>query len=197
MPRFIFRLVLCASLLLAVACDQQPPQSPLIRAARAGSLDTIKLLLDSGADVNLPGPTGDDWDATPLQHAILARKAGAVRLLLDRGADPNRVVGPNAPAPLLLAAGDTDPTFVNLLLAHGADPAIEGESGVTPLSRAVSAGPINGPDRPMFGGCRVETVRALLAHDPARRLKRNSAGDNAIWWARFQRCRDVLRLIGE
>jgi len=63
----------------------------------------------------LPGPTGDDWDATPLQHAILARQSGAVRLLLDRGADPNRVAGPNAPAPLLLAAGDTDPTFVTAL----------------------------------------------------------------------------------
>jgi ankyrin repeat protein len=197
MLRFTLSLGLCASLLLAGGCDQQPPQSPLIRAARAGSLDTINLLLDSGADVHQPGPTGDGWDATPLQHAILARKSGAVRLLLDRGADPNRVVGPNALAPLLLASGDTDPTFVNLLLAHGADPAIEDENGVTPLARAVSAGSINGPDRPMFGGCRVETVRALLAHDPALHLKHNSAGNSAIWWARFQRCRGVLRLIGE
>jgi ankyrin repeat protein len=197
MHRFILLLGLGAALLVAGACDEQPPDSPLIRAARTGSLDTIKLLLDSGANMNLPGPTGDGWDATPLQHAILSRQSGAVLLLLDRGADPNRVAGPNAPAPLLLAAGDTDPTFVNLLLTHGADPAVEGKGGVTPLSRAVSAGTINGPDRPMFGGCRVETVRALLAHDPALRLKHNSAGNNAIRWARFQRCRDVLRLIGE
>jgi ankyrin repeat protein len=197
MLRFPLLPGFCASLLFVGACNQQPPQSPLIQAARKGSLDAINLLLDSGADLNVHGPTGDGWDATPLQHAILARKSGAVRLLLDRGADPNRVVGPNAPSPLLLAAGDTDPAFVNLLLAHGADPAIEGESGVTPLSRAVSAGPINGPDRPMFGSCRVETVRALLAHDPSLRLKHNSVGNNAIWWARFQRCRGVLRLIGE
>src|SRR5215510_3032168 len=197
MLRFILLLGLGAALLVAGACDEQSSESPLIQAARSGSLDRIKVLLDSGADVNLAGPTGDGWDATPLQHAILARQSGAVRLLLDRGADPNRVAGPNSPAPMLLAAGDTDPTFVNLLLAHGADPAIEEESGVTPLSRAVSAGTIHGPDRPMFGGCRVETVRALLAHDPALRLKRNSAGDNAIWWARFQRCSDVLKLIGE
>jgi ankyrin repeat protein len=197
MHRFMLLLTLGGALLAAGACDEQPAESPLIQAARAGSLDKIKQLLDAGADVNLPGPTGDGWDATPLQHAILARQSGAVRLLLDRGADPNRVAGPNAPAPLLLAAGDTDPVFVNLLLAHGADPTIEGEGGVTPLSRAVSAGSINGPDRPMFGGCRVETVRALLAHDPSLRLKRNSAGKGAIRWARFQRCRDVLRLIGE
>jgi ankyrin repeat protein len=195
--RFILSIGLGAALLVAGACDEQAADSPLIQAARTGSLDTIKRLLDSGADVNLPGPTGDGWDATPLQHAILARQSGAVRLLLERGADPNRVAGRNAPAPLLLAAGDTDPVFVNLLLAHGADSAVEGESGVTPLSRAVSAGPIHGPDRPMFGGCRVDTVRALLAHDPALRLKRNSAGKNAIWWARFQRCGAVLRLIGE
>jgi hypothetical protein len=49
----------------------------------------------------------------------------------------------------------------------------------------------------MFGGCRVETVRALIAHDPRLRLKRNAAWDDAIWWARVQRCKDVLRLIGE
>ena len=197
MLRLLLLLGLCSALLVTGACKKRPSDSPLIQAARNGSLDTIKFLLDSGADVNLPGPTEDHWNATPLQHAILARQSGAVRLLLDRGADPNRVAGPNAPAPLLLAAGDTDPAFVNLLLAHGADPAVEGESGVTPLSRAVSAGTINGPDRPMFGGCRVQTVRALLAHDPTLRLKRNSAGNNAIWWARFQRCREVLRLIGE
>lgn len=193
----ILRLGFGAALLVTSACNQQPPQSPLIQAARAGSLDSIRRLLDAGVDLNLPGPTGDDWDATPLQHAILARQPDAVRLLLDRGADPNRAGSANAPAPLILAAGDPDPTFVTLLLAHGANPGVEGEDGATPLSRAVSAGSINGPDRPMFGGCRVETVRALLAHDPALRLKHNPAGDNAIWWARFQRCRDVLRLIGE
>ena len=169
----------------------------LIWASRTGSVEAITLLLDSGADVNLPGPTGDNWDATPLQHAILQRQAAAVRLLLDRDADPNRSAGPEKLTPLLLAAGDTDPTLVTLLLAHGADPTSEGANGVTPLSRAVSAGTLNGPDRPMFGGCRVETVRALIAHDPGLRLKRNSAGNDAIWWARVQRCGDVLRLIGE
>jgi len=75
--RFMLLLALGAALVAAGACDEQPPESPLIQAARAGSLDRIKLLLDAGADVNLPGPTGDGWDATPLQHAILARQSGA------------------------------------------------------------------------------------------------------------------------
>jgi hypothetical protein len=41
------------------------------------------------------------------------------------------------------------------------------------------------------------STEALIAHDPALRLKRNSAWNDAIWWARFQRCEEVLRLIGE
>jgi ankyrin repeat protein len=197
MRRSILRLGLGVALLAIGACDEPRPEPPLIHAARTGALDAITRLLDAGADVNQPAPTGDDWDATPLQHAILARQPGAVRLLLERGADPNRRAGPNAPSPLLLAAGDTDPTFVNVLLAHGADPTVQDEAGVTPLARAVSAGTIHGPDRPMFGGCRVDTVRALLAHDPALRLTRDAAGPDAIWWARFQGCAEVLRLIGE
>ncbi len=169
----------------------------LIWASRSGSVEAIGVLLDSGADVNLPRSTGDNWDATPLQHAILERKPAAVRLLLDRGADPNRGGGSRSLAPLLLAAGDTDAAILKLLLAHGADPTVEDENGATPLSRAVAAGTLHGPDRPMFGGCRVETVRALIAHDPGLRMKQNSAWKDAIWWARLQRCQDVLRLIGE
>ena len=62
----------------------------LIWASRSGSIEAINLLLDSGADVNLPGSTGDNWDATPLQHAILQRQPAVVRLLLDRGAEPEQ-----------------------------------------------------------------------------------------------------------
>jgi len=227
MHRFMLLTGLVAALLAAGACDQGPKTplsqaaarndvaalrhllddghkaddgggswTPLIWAARSGSVDAIGALLDAGADVNLPGDTGDNWDATPLQHAILERQPAAVRVLLDRGADVTRGAGGSL-GPLFLAAGDTDPTILKLLLAHGANPSVEGDNGDTPLSRAVSAGTFHGPDRPMFGGCRVETVRALIAHDPALRLKRNAARDDAIWWARFQRCQEVLKLVGE
>src|SRR5215831_7599939 len=66
----------------------------LIWASRSGSIEAMKLLLDSGADINLARSTEDNWAATPLQHAILQRQTAAVRLLLDRGADLNRSAGP-------------------------------------------------------------------------------------------------------
>ena len=119
------------------------------------------------------------------------------KLLADSGIGLWVKPAPSDAAQPIFTLGDTDPAILKLLLAHGADPTVEDENGATPLSRAVSAGTLHGPDRPMFGGCRAETVRALIAHDPALRLKRNSAWNNAIWWARFQRCEDVLRLIGE
>jgi ankyrin repeat protein len=211
MHRSTLLLGLSAALLAAGACAQRP-ETPLTQAAARNDVAALRQLLDDGHEADEGGDswtaliwaarsgsisTGDNWDATPLQHAILQRQPAAARLLLDRGADLNRGAGPESPTPLLLAAGDTDPAILQLLLAHGADPTVEDENGATPLSRAVSAGTLNGPDRPMFGGCRVETVRALIAHDPGLRLKRNSAWNDAIWWARFQRCENVLRLIGE
>ena len=85
----------------------------LIWASRSGSIEAINLLLDSGADVNLPGSTGDNWDATPLQHAILQRQPAAVRLLLDRGADLNRGAGPGSLTPLLLRPATRIPPSSN------------------------------------------------------------------------------------
>jgi uncharacterized protein len=170
--------------------------TPLIWASRAGAVDAIKVLLDAGADINHPGPSGDNWDATPLQHAILERQPRAVEVLLERGADVH-LAGAGSQPPIFLAAGDADPTIVKLLLAHGASATVENQKGATPFVLAVSAGSLHGPDRPMFGGCRTETVRAFLARDPALRVKHNDAGTDALWWARFQRCEEVLRLIGE
>jgi hypothetical protein len=62
-----------------------------------------------------------------------------------------------------LAAGDTDPTFVNLLLIHGADPTVEGENGETPLSRASRAGALHGPDRPIWRLPRRNRTRGARA----------------------------------
>ena len=57
--------------------------SPLIGAARRGSLEAVRLLLDRGADPNMPVR----GDGNALIVASRAGHADVVKLLLDRGAD--------------------------------------------------------------------------------------------------------------
>jgi ankyrin repeat protein len=167
--------------------------SALMWAARLGAVDAMAALLDGGANVNARATNRNSW--TALQHAVHRRQVDAVRLLLDRGADPDGAVHSEALTPLLMAAGDPDPSVVKALLAHGADPRRGGEWGDTPLTRAVSGGALGDIDRPLLGGCHPATVRALLEHDPTLRLPDTFAGREALWWARFHGCAEVLELI--
>jgi ankyrin repeat protein len=167
--------------------------TPLIWAARRGALDAIAVLLDAGAEIDGQDRAAARW--TPLQHAIHRRQTAAARLLLERGAEPNASAAPGSLTPLLMAADDPDPTSVQLLLTHGADPRVSGEYGDTPLSRAVSGGAMSDIDSPLLGGCRAASVRVLLAHDPTLRLPDNFAGRQALWWARFHGCAQVLKMV--
>jgi len=164
--------------------------TPLMWAARAGAVDAMTTLLDGGADAGARDLL-NGW--TPLFHAIHQRQPGAVRLLLDRGVDPNGAA--RRLRPLAMAAADRDPTIVELLLARGADPNARGIGGSTALSIAVSGGALTDLDRPLFGGCHPATVRALLAHEPTLRLPETIAGREALWWARFHGCAEVLALV--
>jgi ankyrin repeat protein len=164
--------------------------TPLMCAARTGAVDAMQTLLDAGAD-----PTTRDlrngW--TALFHAVHGQQVEAVRLLLDRGVDPNRPA--RMTTPLLMAASDPDPAIVQLLLAHGADPNRRGIGGSTALTEAVSGGALSDIDRRLFGGCRPATVRALLAHDPTLTMPDTIAAREALWWARFHGCGEVLALV--
>ncbi|SRR6266508_1296486 len=94
-----------------------------------------------------------------------------------------------------MAAAEQDPSFVKLLLAHGADPTARGNGGATALSQAVSGGAMTDIDRPLFGGCHPATVRALKEHDPKVDMPNTIAAWNALWWAKFHGCHDVLNMV--
>jgi ankyrin repeat protein len=165
--------------------------TPLMWAARSGAVDAMRTLLDGGADPS-KRDLANGW--TPLFHAIHKGQVGAVRLLLERGVNPN--TSARTLRPLAMAAADRDPAIVQLLLAHGADPNARGLGGSTALTVAVSGGALTDLDRPLFGGCHPATVRALLTHDSTLRLPDTIAGREALWWARFHGCAEVLTLVG-
>jgi len=176
-----------------IAVDERDPSglTALMWAARTGAIDAMKALLDGGADPNVRD-VRNGW--TPLFHAIHTHQVEAVRLLLERGVDPNRSEG--LMTGLMMAASDADPAIVKLLLARGADPAARGIGGSTALSEAVSGGALSDIDRPLFGGCHPATVRALKEHDPKVDLPNTIAGWNALWWAKFHGCQEVIDLVG-
>lgn len=90
--------------------------TPLMFAARVGDLESAKLLVASGADVN-------DADAWGISVVVLAAHSGfrdLVEFLLESGADANSsAAGFTA---LHEAVMRRDEGLVRTLLAHGADP---------------------------------------------------------------------------
>lgn len=104
-------------------------------AARFACLTT---LLQHGADPNIVLP---ETGATAL---ILASKVGAamcVEELLRAGAEANAVdLRGNSSLHAAAALGSKGKTAVHHLLAHGADPELGNDDGVTPMAVARDAG---------------------------------------------------------
>ncbi len=103
--------------------------TPLLFAARSGGVETARVLLAAGADIDEPTGSG----TTPLVVAAHAGFGGFGAFLLDRGADPNLAAG--GYAALHAAILRSDPALVKALLAHGADPDARIEKA-TPVGRS-------------------------------------------------------------
>ena len=80
------------------------------------NIDSINLLLQNGADPNIPC----EYNETPLQYALMFLQVNLVETLLRNGADPNLSLG--GPTPLCIAIKNNNIDNINLLLQNGADP---------------------------------------------------------------------------
>jgi len=96
--------------------------APLKNAAARGHVEIVKLLLDCGADPNLP-----EEGIAPRGHSLYAAAANGhheiVELLLERGAYPNPEVESSGDA-LSRAISNGDQRMIDLLCSHGAARAV-------------------------------------------------------------------------
>jgi ankyrin repeat protein len=104
--------------------------TPLMHAAAVGSLDTMRLLMSRGANVNAKSYGG----MTALMWAVadLAR----VRLLVEKGADVNIASANGRTALMLAAMGGTSAPIVRYFLPHGANPRAVDNGHVTTVLAA-------------------------------------------------------------
>lgn len=98
-------------------------ETALMYAALQGELETVKLLLSRGAEVNQPG-----W--TALHYAASGGQLSVVQLLLEHHAYID-AASPNGTTPLMMAARQQRPTVARYLVEQGADPTLANEAGLT------------------------------------------------------------------
>lgn len=151
--------------LLAASRDSARSADPggstlLHHAAGFGTIDTMTMLLDAGAEVNAKNRRG----STPLHWGI--DNEAKVRLLIARGAAVN-VKQVEGRTPLYQAAAMSNThSVVKQLLAAGADPNLAMANGRTPLMAAAQRGDL-------------EVMRMLVAAN-ATVDARNGAGETAL-----------------
>jgi uncharacterized protein len=96
-------------------------------AARNGNLNTLKLLLYSGAQANL---IAEDRGSNALFDGALIRNKDIVKALIDAGADVN-VQSKDGQTALIVVVGAGDEDIVELLVKAGADSDIKDALGVS------------------------------------------------------------------
>ncbi|NWU90946.1 RFXK protein, partial [Upupa epops] len=109
--------------------------TPLIWAAAFGEIETVRHLLEWGADPHALAKQRE----SALSLASMGGYTDIVVLLLDRNVDINSYDW-NGGTPLLYAVRGNHVKCVEALLARGADLTTEADSGYTPMDLAVALG---------------------------------------------------------
>ncbi len=160
----------------ALAKQKDHSDSTLLHhAAGFGNIETIRLLLDHGVDVNAK----NRLEGTPLHWAV--RSDEKTGLLLEHGAQINSKTQDGS-TPLYLASRRRDShSVLRLLLVKGADPNLATLNGRTPLMASAGAGD-------------VVAMKLLLAQEAAATALSGS-GAGTLMDAARSRNLEAIRLL--
>jgi ankyrin repeat protein len=130
-------------------------KSKLLSAIRSNDVETAKLLIENGADVNAKYyeetgfSGGEDYDvevvrnvrdSTLLMEAVALNRVKIAKLLIENGADVNAKNNYNGWTPLIEAVWDGHIEIAKLLIENGADVDTENNNGETALTIATERG---------------------------------------------------------
>ena len=101
----------------------------LHEAITKGDVDTVRQMVEAGADLNVREPSGG---SSPLITAAVFGQTEAARVLIEGGADLNLQNNEGSTA-LLTAAFFAHPEIVEVLLAAGADKTLRNYMGASPI----------------------------------------------------------------
>ena len=148
----------------------------LCEAAQRGDIETVRALLEAGANVNAAGRGG----STPLYWAARNGHKAVVKALLLAGADVNAATK-RGKTPLHRAASKGHETVVMVLLLAGADVNAANYDRETPLHWAAWKG--------------YEAVVKALLEAGADVNAVNSDGETPLYWAASNGRKAVARLL--
>ena len=129
------KLAIILSLFLIALSVHADTNQNLIAAAFKGDINTVRSLLNKGADVNRKNKYG----TTALQQAVVMNHKHVVKLLIEKGADVN-AKNNEGNTILINAAWSSSKDIIKLLIEKGADVNAKNNRGGTALVHAVSGG---------------------------------------------------------
>ncbi len=180
MNRVLHATLACAvAAIVMVAVVRGAGDSPLTKAVKTESLQTVRTLIKQGADVNAKAGDG----STPLLQAVdygnleIARALVAAKARVD-------IANDFGVTPLLHAARTGNAEMVDLLLRAGANPSLTHPEGETPLMAAAASGS-------------VPAVRALLARGANVNATDKFQSATALMWAAAEGHVEVAGLLLE
>jgi acetyl esterase len=162
-------------------------KTALTRSILNGRFDVVKVLLESGADINYP----DGSNRYPIYFSVFGPHAEMLKFLLSKGGDRDL----NRPPFILVSLCDHaqgPAELIPILIKAGANPNLQHEQlRTTPLIEAIKQDGINAKRRPEL--C-LAYVRALIENGADVNLK-DKKGMSPLQWATLRGNNEIIAIL--